>query len=134
MMRFLDTIFATLLASDVVAMTAYRCSAPLVLPYDVDHPQPELVFALMLDDGTTPPRFSATGRHFAQGGMEKLQWAGVWTPFEDGLHMIGQATRSDGVQEWRAEAALVQNDVMILNLERGMAGVLMVRCLTEMGE
>ena len=118
-----------LLASALPSFAAieHRCTAPLVLPYDVEHPQPELAFDLSLEEGPTP-RFSATGH--GSNMATALHWTGSWVRFEGGLQLIGTAMISDLAEEWRAEGLLVHNGVMILNLKRGREDVLMVRCLT----
>ena len=131
MMRFLALLFMIASASEVAAVNAHRCSAPLVLPYDAEHPQPELEFDLSLYEALTP-RFSAKGHGSSTATV--LHWTGSWVRFEDGLQLIGTAMISDLAEEWRAEAVLVQSDVMILNLKRGTEDVLMVRCLTRLGE
>jgi hypothetical protein len=117
-------------AMQTSAAVEHRCTAPLVLAYDAELPEPELAFDLLIDTKADPLSFSGTGQYLAKSNRATFQWTGHWIDFDDSLQLIGTARFSDETHEWRAEGKVVHDGVMMLNLERETDGPLMVRCLT----
>lgn len=134
-MRLLAILIMFTAGSFASASSYYHCVAPLKNAADPDAlAHPEVSFRLSFGDNDPPLPFVGQGFAFDGQGFAHMKWQGIWTNFNGNLQLIGAYWDESEPVEWRGHAVFSDDQVMILNVDRGDGGEpMMIRCLPTEG-